>query len=136
LLGEKQMKEILAAAVAGALSYFVAVFSESHLFQPGLGQRFAAWKVLFFFLAAGSVFISASRKGLACVFAIAVIAAIVLGVNYGSNQAYPPVMSATDLSWFAFQLCLAGFVGIAVRLAAELMKILPKDSADKGHDGG
>jgi hypothetical protein len=132
------MINTILSAVGGVLSYFVGVFGESKLFQPGLGETFVAWKVLFFFIAAGSVFISGSRKGLIAVFVVAILASIALGVNYGSNNAYPPLLSATDTSWFAFQLAQSCFVGIGVRLAAELGKLLPNNGggSSSGKDAG
>jgi hypothetical protein len=127
------MIDAILSTVGGILSYFLGSFGGAQLFDnPGLEADFGAWKVLFAFVAAGSVFLSQSGRGLLIVFIIGALSALGLGLNYKSSTAIPPIGSATETAWFSFQLAQACFVGIGVRLAAKLKDVLPKKEDGKG----
>jgi hypothetical protein len=126
------MIDAILSTVGGILSYFLGSFGSSQLFDnPGLEADFGAWKVLFAFVAAASVFLSQSGRGLFFVFVIGALSGVGLGLNYKSSTAIPPLGSATDMAWFSFQLAQACFVGIGVRLATQLKDVFPKKQDDK-----
>jgi hypothetical protein len=122
--------EAILSAVGGIISYFVSSFGSDKLFYEGFDEPFLGWKVFFAFLAAGAVFLSQSTRGLIAVFVVGVLSAIGLGLNYKSLNAIPPIWSATDTSWFCFQIAQSCFVGVGVRLAAKLKDVLPKGRGD------
>jgi hypothetical protein len=65
------MIDAILSTVGGILSYFLGSFGTAQFFDnPGLEADFGAWKVLFAFVAAGSVFLSQSFRGLVVVFHI------------------------------------------------------------------
>jgi hypothetical protein len=120
------MTDTLLSAAGAIISYLFGIFVTPKLFQPGLDEAFAAWKVLFAFLAAASVFISQDNRGLVAAFGLGVIASILLGINYKSANAFPPFWSSTDISWFSFQVAQSCILGIIVRFAAKLKDLVPK----------
>jgi hypothetical protein len=111
------MGDALLSVAGGLLNSLLGAFTGPTMFGAPLDTAFAAWKVLFFFIAAGSVFLAQDRRGLIAALAVGVLAALVLGWNHKSSNAFPPWWSATDISWFSFQLAQACAVGIVVRLA-------------------
>jgi hypothetical protein len=121
------MVDAILSAVSGIVSYFLGSLGNSVLFpNPGLEQAFAAWKISFLFIAAGSTFVAQSTKGLIAVFIVGGLGALGLGLNYWAVDAMPPIGSATDTAWFCFQLAQSCFVGVGVRLATKLKDVLPK----------
>jgi len=127
------MTDMVLSTVGGILSYLLGAFGNAKLFDnPAFEDVFAAWKILFVFVAAGSVFLAQSKRGLAVVFVAGVLGAVGLGLNYQSRNAIPPVASSTDIAWFSFQLAQSCFVGIGIRLAAKLKDVVPK----KGNGDG
>ena len=120
------MVESILSVVGGIISYFVGSFGSDKLYYPGFDQPFVAWKVLFAFVSAAAVFLSQTNKGLIAVTSVGILSAIGLGINYGANNAIPPILSASVTSWYFYQLAQSCFVGVGVRLATKLKHILPK----------
>src|ERR1700682_6391998 len=106
------MGETILGAVSGILSYFVGSFGSDKLYHPGFDEPYVAWKVLFAFLSAAAVFLSQSKKGLITVIVVGIAGAVGLGLNYKSQNAIPPILSATVTSWFFYQLAQSSFVGV------------------------
>jgi hypothetical protein len=122
------MLDTLLSVVGGIISYLFGSFASLKLFQPGLEQAFGVWKILFAFIAAVSVFLSQTTKGLIGIFTLGILAAFMLGMNYGSKAAFPSFMyfwSPTDVSWFSFQLAQSCIVGVIIRLLSKLKDVLP-----------
>jgi hypothetical protein len=128
------MVDTILSVVSGILSYLLGSFGSAKFFHPGLEEAFGAWKVFFAFIAVGSIFLGKSRRGLILIFVVGLIAAAIFGLNYKSNAAIPPIASATDISWFAFQLAQGCIVGALVRLAADFKELFGKTDKKKTED--
>jgi hypothetical protein len=122
------MIDIVLTGVSGILSYLVGSFGSTQWYHPGVEEILGKWKLMFSFIAAGSVFISKSRRGLVAMGLLGLVAAIGFAVNYKSFNAIPPILSATDTSWFCFQLAQSCWVGFGLRLLTELSGFRPKPS--------
>jgi hypothetical protein len=129
------MVDAILSIVSGILSYLLGSFGSAKFFHPGIEEAFGAWKVLFAFIAVGSIFLGKSKKGLTLVLVIGAIAAALFGWNYKSNTPFPPIWSATDISWFAFQLAQGCIVGALVRLADDFRKLFSKKDKNDDDDG-
>jgi hypothetical protein len=120
------MTEIVLTGVSGILSYLVGSFATSQWYHPGVEEILGKWKLMFAFIAAGSVFISKSRSGLIAMGLLGLLAAVGFAVNYKAFNAVPPILSATHTSWFCFQLAQSCWVGFGLRLLTELRGFPPK----------
>jgi hypothetical protein len=130
------MEQTILGVVSGILNYFLGSFGSDKLFYPGFDEPYVAWKVLFAFLSAAAVFLSQSKKGLITVMLAGIAGAIGFGLNYKSQNAIPPFLSATATSWYFYQLTQSCFVGVGLRLAGKLKVLLPKNWGGGGGDGG